>query len=113
KQLQDQGKSRREAAIEAARLRLRPIIMTSLAFALGVLPLYLASGASAETQRAVGTGVLGGMISATVLAIILVPVFYVVIRKETKPSATTHPTSSTPSEPSDAGAPTASLDVAE
>ena len=113
KQLQDQGKSRREAAIEAARLRLRPIIMTSLAFALGVLPLYLASGASAETQRAVGTGVLGGMISATVLAVILVPVFYVVIRKETKPSAPS--TSSTPSEPSEAPpeTPTASLDVAE
>ena len=112
KQLQDQGKSRREAAIEAARLRLRPIIMTSLAFALGVLPLYLASGASAETQRAVGTGVLGGMISATVLAVILVPVFYVVIRKETKPSATA-PSSSTPSEPSDAPPETATLDVAE
>jgi multidrug efflux pump len=55
--------------------------MTSLAFTLGVVPLLLASGASAETQRAIGTGVFGGMISGTLLAILLVPVFYVVVRK--------------------------------
>ena len=68
-----------EATVEAARLRLRPILMTSLAFALGVVPLMLASGASAETQHAIGTGVFGGMISATVLAVFFVPVFFVVV----------------------------------
>ena len=70
-----------EAAVEAARLRLRPILMTSLAFTLGVVPLLLATGASAETQRAIGTGVFGGMITGTLLALLLVPVFYVVVRR--------------------------------
>ena len=79
RQLQAQGKSLVEATVEAARLRLRPILMTSLAFALGVVPLMLASGASAETQHAIGTGVFGGMISATVLAVFFVPVFFVVV----------------------------------
>jgi len=68
-----------EAAIKASVLRLRPILMTSLAFALGVVPLMLASGASAETQRAIGTGVFGGMVSATVLAVLFVPVFFVLV----------------------------------
>jgi multidrug efflux pump len=81
KQLEEQGRSTLDAAIEAARLRLRPILMTSLAFTLGVVPLATASGASAETQRAIGTGVLGGMISGTVLAVILVPAFYVAVRR--------------------------------
>ena len=81
KHLEDQGRTAIEAAVEAARLRLRPILMTSLAFTLGVVPLLLASGASAETQRAIGTGVFGGMISGTLLAILLVPVFYVVVRR--------------------------------
>ncbi|WP_002637741.1 multidrug efflux RND transporter permease subunit [Myxococcus hansupus] len=80
KQLEEQGRSPIEAAVEAARLRFRPILMTSLAFALGVVPLVLASGASAETQRAIGTGVFGGMVSGTVLAILLVPAFYVAVR---------------------------------
>ncbi|MCP4515896.1 MAG: MMPL family transporter, partial [Delftia sp.] len=66
KQLREEGQDLREAAIKAARLRLRPILMTSLAFALGVVPLMLASGASAETQHAIGTGVFGGMVSGTV-----------------------------------------------
>jgi multidrug efflux pump len=79
RQLQAQGKGLVEATVEAARLRLRPILMTSLAFALGVVPLMLASGASAETQHAIGTGVFGGMISATVLAVFFVPVFFVVV----------------------------------
>ncbi len=79
KQLRDQGKSLREAAVEAARLRLRPIVMTSLAFGLGVVPLMLAMGASAETQNAIGTGVFGGMVTATVLAVFFVPVFFVVV----------------------------------
>ncbi len=79
RQLQAQGRGLVEATVEAARLRLRPILMTSLAFALGVVPLMLATGASAETQHAIGTGVFGGMISATVLAVFFVPVFFVVV----------------------------------
>jgi multidrug efflux pump len=79
KDLRAEGKPLREATIEAAHLRFRPILMTSLAFTLGVLPLALASGASAASQNAIGTGVLGGMISATVLAIFFVPAFFVFI----------------------------------
>lgn len=79
KQLREQGKGLVESAVEAARLRLRPILMTSLAFGLGVVPLVIASGASAETQHAIGTGVLGGVIAATVLAIFFVPVFFVFV----------------------------------
>ena len=80
KDLQAQGKSPFEAALEAAHLRFRPIIMTSLAFILGVLPLVVASGAGAASQRAIGTGVMGGMITATLLGVFFVPVFFVVIR---------------------------------
>lgn len=79
KQLHTEGTSLLDAAITAARLRLRPILMTSLAFALGVVPLMLASGASAETQHAIGTGVFGGMVTGTVLAIFFVPVFFVFV----------------------------------
>lgn len=79
KQLREQGKGLIAAAVEAATLRLRPILMTSLAFGLGVVPLVIASGASAETQHAIGTGVLGGIITATVLAIFFVPVFFVFV----------------------------------
>jgi len=79
KQLHEQGKGLVESATEAAKLRLRPILMTSLAFGLGVVPLMIATGASAETQHAIGTGVFGGMVTATVLAIFFVPVFYVVV----------------------------------
>ncbi|WP_164076030.1 efflux RND transporter permease subunit, partial [Stenotrophomonas maltophilia] len=68
KDLRAEGKGLLEATIEATHLRFRPIIMTSLAFALGVVPLAIASGASAGSQQAIGTGVLGGMITATVLA---------------------------------------------
>ncbi|MGQ3671849.1 multidrug efflux RND transporter permease subunit [Xanthobacter sp. TB0136] len=81
KDLRKEGKSIREAALEAAFLRFRPIIMTSLAFILGVLPLAIAVGASAGSQNAIGTGVMGGMISATILAVIFVPVFYVVVTR--------------------------------
>jgi multidrug efflux pump len=80
KDLQAQGKSAIEAAIEAAHLRFRPILMTSLAFILGVLPLVIASGAGAASQRAIGTGVMGGMIAATALGVLFVPVFFVVVR---------------------------------
>ncbi|NUA45522.1 putative efflux pump membrane transporter TtgB [Dickeya solani] len=79
RQLREQGHELVDAAVTAARLRLRPILMTSLAFALGVVPLMVASGASAETQHAIGTGVFGGMVSATVLAVFFVPVFFVAV----------------------------------
>ncbi|GGI54063.1 efflux RND transporter permease subunit [Oxalicibacterium solurbis] len=80
KDLQAQGKGLIEATLEAVHLRFRPIIMTSMAFILGVLPLVIASGAGSASQRAIGTGVMGGMITATVLAVFLVPVFFVVVR---------------------------------
>ena len=69
-----------EATVTAARQRLRPILMTSLAFILGVMPLAIASGAGAGGRIAIGTGVIGGMITATVLAVFLVPVFSVKVR---------------------------------
>ena len=87
KDLQAQGKTAVEAALEAAHLRFRPIVMTSLAFILGVMPLFLASGAGSASQRAIGTGVVGGMITAVVLAVFFVPVFFVVVRRFFKPSA--------------------------
>ena len=77
KQLQDQGHGRREAAVEAARLRLRPIIMTSLAFILGVVPLVWATGAGAELRQALGTAVFSGMIGVTLFGLVFTPVFYV------------------------------------
>jgi multidrug efflux pump len=76
-----QGRSLLDAAVDAARLRFRPIVMTSLAFALGVVPLAIATGPSAASQNAIGTGVLGGMVSATVLAIFFVPAFFVFVLK--------------------------------
>ena len=79
KELHAAGKSLVEAALEAARLRLRPILMTSLAFILGVLPMVLGSGAGAGAQHALGGAVIGGMLSGTVLAIFYVPLFYVVV----------------------------------
>ncbi|EOW6408423.1 efflux RND transporter permease subunit [Cronobacter sakazakii] len=79
--MEKEGHSLMEATLEAVRLRLRPILMTSLAFILGVLPLVLNSGAGSGAQNAVGTGVMGGMLSATLLAIFFVPVFFVVIRR--------------------------------
>ncbi|HTO34508.1 MAG TPA: efflux RND transporter permease subunit [Pararhizobium sp.] len=81
KEQMEAGKPLLDATIEAAHLRFRPILMTSLAFTLGVLPLAIATGASSGSQRAIGTGVMGGMISATVLAIFFVPVFFVFIMK--------------------------------
>lgn len=80
KDLQAQGKSVIESALAAAHLRFRPILMTSLAFMLGVLPLALATGAGSASQRAIGTGVIGGMITGTALAVLFVPVFFVVVR---------------------------------
>ncbi|MDR2317023.1 MULTISPECIES: efflux RND transporter permease subunit [unclassified Pseudomonas] len=80
KHLVDQGVDAVDAAVQAARLRLRPIVMTSLAFILGVVPLAIASGASSASQQAIGTGVIGGMLSAT-LAVVFVPVFFVVVMR--------------------------------
>ncbi|GAB4089609.1 efflux RND transporter permease subunit [Hydrogenophaga soli] len=90
KDLQAQGKSVVEAALAAAHLRFRPIVMTSLAFMLGVLPLALASGAGSAAQRAIGTGVIGGMLTGTVLAVVFVPTFFVVVRSLFKGSDRQH-----------------------
>ncbi|MDL5383801.1 efflux RND transporter permease subunit [Aeromonas hydrophila] len=81
KELYDRGMGLSEAVVEAARLRLRPILMTSLAFILGVLPLVISTGAGASSRNAIGTGVMGGMISATVLAIFFVPLFFVLVMR--------------------------------
>jgi multidrug efflux pump len=80
-ELQRQGKSLREAVVEAGRLRMRPILMTSFAFILGVLPLVVSTGAGANSRHAIGTGVVGGMLFATFLGLLLVPIFYVAIRR--------------------------------
>jgi multidrug efflux pump len=78
---QKEGKTLYASVVEAARLRLRPILMTSFAFILGVLPLVFATGAGANARRAIGTGVAGGMLAAALLGVLLAPVFYVVIRR--------------------------------
>ena len=80
KELQEQGMELKEATLKAVRLRLRPILITSIAFGLGVLPLAIASGAGSGSQNAIGVGVLGGMLSATFLGIFFVPVFFVLVR---------------------------------
>lgn len=79
--MEKEGKGIIEATLEASRMRLRPILMTSLAFILGVMPLVISNGAGSGAQNAVGTGVMGGMLSATLLAIFFVPVFFVVVRR--------------------------------
>jgi multidrug efflux pump len=90
KDMQAQGKGLIEATLEAAHMRLRPILMTSLAFILGVMPLALSTGAGSASRHDIGTGVAGGMISATVLAVIFVPVFFVLVRRIFKSSKPTH-----------------------
>jgi multidrug efflux pump len=87
KDLQAQGKGLIESALAAAHLRFRPIVMTSLAFTLGVLPLALASGAGSASQRAIGTGVIGGILTGTALSVLFVPIFFVVVRSLFKGSA--------------------------
>ena len=79
--MEKEGKGIIEATLEASRMRLRPILMTSLAFILGVMPLVISHGAGSGAQNAVGTGVMGGMLTATLLAIFFVPVFFVVVRR--------------------------------
>src|SRR5207245_10535109 len=90
------GKSITDAAIEASRLRLRPILMTSFAFILGVVPLVIASGAGAEMRQGLGTTVFFGMLGVTFFGLFLTPVFYVVIRKLT---ARARPANQTVAEP--------------
>jgi multidrug efflux pump len=85
KDLQLQGKGLVEATLEAVHLRMRPILMTSLAFILGVMPLALSTGAGSASQHAIGTGVAGGMFTATFLAIFFVPIFFVSVRRVFKP----------------------------
>ncbi len=81
RKLQDDGMDLIDAVLEACRLRFRPILMTSIAFVVGVLPLAISTGAGAQSRHAIGTGVMGGMIAATLLAVFLVPVFFVVMRR--------------------------------
>jgi multidrug efflux pump len=81
KTLHEEGMELVEATLEAVRLRFRPILMTSIAFIFGVLPLAISTGAGAQSRHAIGTGVMGGMIAATALAVFLVPVFFVVVRR--------------------------------
>ncbi len=101
--LRDQGKGLVEATIEAAKLRLRPIVMTSLAFILGVTPLAISNGAGAGGQNAIGIGVIGGMITGTIFAVLFVPVFFVVIiglfskkKEQDAPPASSAPSELTP-----------------
>jgi multidrug efflux pump len=96
KDLQAEGRDLIEATLEAVHLRLRPILMTSFAFILGVMPLVVSTGAGSASRNAIGTGVAGGMLAATALGIFLIPVFYVVVRRlfkswKTRPAAPTEP----------------------
>ena len=81
RRLEDEGRERLDAVLEACRLRLRPILMTSITFIASVSPLALSTGAGAESRHAIGTGVIGGMVAATAFAIFLVPVFFMVVRR--------------------------------
>jgi len=89
-----------EATIQGAKVRLRPIVMTSLAFGFGVLPLAVANGAGAGAMKAIGTSVLGGMITATFLAIVFIPLFFVLVvqvfgrKRRTAPGSVVHPSES-------------------
>ncbi|MFM0034237.1 efflux RND transporter permease subunit [Paraburkholderia strydomiana] len=113
---QGQGMGPIEAALEAARLRLRPILMTSLAFILGVMPLAISNGAGSASQHAIGTGVIGGMLTATFLAIFMIPMFFVVIRakfggeKEDPDEALAHYEQHHPHDPQGGGAAGGSTD---
>jgi multidrug efflux pump len=81
---QREGLSAYEAAVEAAKLRFRPIVMTSLAFILGVVPLAIATGASSASRHSIGTGVIGGMLAATFLAILFVPMFFRLVTRKSE-----------------------------
>jgi multidrug efflux pump len=90
KDLQAQGKGLIESALAAAHLRFRPIVLTSMAFTLGVLPLALSTGAGSASQRVIGTGVIGGILTGTTLAVVFVPIFFVVVRGLFKGSKRQH-----------------------
>jgi len=94
--LYDEGMDLMEATLQAIKLRLRPIVMTSLAFGFGVLPLAIATGAASASRRAIGTGVLGGMVTATVLGLVFIPVFYLVVRRFFQGRKAVHSTPSIP-----------------
>ncbi|WOE80932.1 efflux RND transporter permease subunit [Pseudomonas protegens] len=98
KELHEQGRSLVDAAVEACRMRLRPIIMTSLAFVLGVVPLAISTGAGSGSQHAIGTGVIGGMLTATILAIFWVPLFFVTVSSMGRRKADQSETTATPNE---------------
>jgi multidrug efflux pump subunit AcrB len=104
KQQQEQGVDRRQASIEASRLRLRPILMTSFAFILGVVPLVVAQGAGSEMRQTLGLAVFSGMLGVTAFGIFLTPVFYYVLQAFGRPPAVHPPTHTEPSpEPPPAG----------
>jgi multidrug efflux pump len=100
-QAEKQGKRVIEAALEAARIRLRPILMTSFAFIFGVLPRAIATGPGANSRIAIGTSVIGGMLTATILAIFYIPLFFVLVRRTTRDALAHlhHDTPDSPSEP--------------
>jgi multidrug efflux pump len=98
-QQQEHGLPREQAAIKSAKLRLRPIMMTSLAFILGVVPLMLSSGAGAEMRQALGTAVFSGMLGVTFFGIFLTPVFYCLLQRESHPAPTPGAESPSPDEP--------------
>ncbi len=97
KHLQDEGRDAMSAVLEAARLRLRPIVMTSIAFIMGVMPLVFASGAGAEVRSAMGAAVFAGMIGVTIFGLLLTPVFYVMVRRARKSAETAGPALPVPS----------------
>ena len=99
-QMEKEGKDLISATLEAVRMRLRPILMTSLAFGLGVLPLAIATGAGSGSQNAIGTGVLGGTIAGTLLGLFFIPLFYVVIKRifKGKPEAESAVSAAAPQE---------------
>jgi multidrug efflux pump len=97
------GKSLYDSAVEAAKLRFRPIVMTSFAFILGVVPLAIATGASANSRHSIGTGVIGGMLGATAIAIFFVPMFFLVLEKLGAKSEASEATGSHDDEPGAAG----------
>ncbi|MDB5457724.1 MAG: hydrophobe/amphiphile efflux family transporter, partial [Caulobacter sp.] len=101
KDLHEGGRSLVDATLEAVRIRLRPILMTSLAFIFGVLPLAISNGAGSGSQHAIGTGVIGGMISATLLAIFFVPLFFVLVERVFKPKPRRAAHADTPAAPSE------------
>jgi multidrug efflux pump len=90
RRMQDEGMSLIDATLHACQLRFRPILMTSFAFMAGVLPLAISTGAGAQSRHAIGTGVIGGMLTATLFAVFLVPVFFVIMRRFFPGHARTH-----------------------